>query len=84
MLNVRSESFFIYYLNSMAKETQYLTTRMVRSAAQQAFSAASKQAMKDHGYIVVSENGQVVKKFSNGTVEVIEKIQQSKVGLTLD
>lgn len=68
----------------MEKETQYLTTRIVRSAAKQAFSAASKQAMKDHGYIVVSENGQVVKKYSNGKVEVIEEIQQSKVGLTLD
>lgn len=68
----------------MAKETQYLTTRMVKSAAKQAFSAASKQAMKDHGYIVVSENGQVVKKYSNGDIEVIEEIEKSSIGLTLD
>ncbi|PIE86858.1 MAG: hypothetical protein CSA03_03080 [Bacteroidetes bacterium] len=68
----------------MSKEKQYLTTRIVRSAAQQAFSSASKQAMKDHGYIIVVEDGNVVKKFSNGNIEVIEEIEKTKVSLTLD
>ncbi|MFK7785039.1 MAG: hypothetical protein AB8B56_07980 [Crocinitomicaceae bacterium] len=68
----------------MSEETKYLTTRIVKSAAQKAFSTASKKAMEDHGYIVVAENGKVVKKFSNGDIEVIEEIEQSKVELTLD
>jgi TRAP-type C4-dicarboxylate transport system substrate-binding protein len=68
----------------MANNVRYLTTRLLKSAAQKAFREASKKAMKDHGYVVVAENGQIIKKFSNGNVEVLEKIEPSKVGLFLD
>ena len=65
-------------------DTVYLTTRMVESRAKQAFSAASKQAMIDHGYIVVAKDGFIVKQFSDGTIEIIEEIVKSKIKLVLD
>ncbi len=57
---------------------------MVESRAKQAFSAASKQAMIDHGYIVVAKDGFIVKQFSDGTIEIIEEIVKSKIKLVLD
>lgn len=69
----------------MAKnDKQYLTTRILQSSAKQAFSSASKQAMKDHGYIVVAKDGFIVKQFSDGRIEIIEEIIKSKVKLAFD
>jgi len=52
----------------------YLTKRILVSRAKAAVKQASDEAMKIMGYVVVAEDGWIVRKNANGTTERIEKI----------
>jgi hypothetical protein len=52
----------------------YLTKRMVVATAKAAGRRAAKKAMEVMGYVVVSEDGWVVKKFKDGRVEKMSKL----------
>lgn len=52
----------------------YLTKRITVAKAQAAGRAAASDAMQVMGFVVVAENGKVVKKFPDGRREVIAVI----------
>jgi len=52
----------------------YLTKRMVVATAKAAGRRAAKNGMEVMGYVVVSEDGWVVKKIKDGRVEKLSKL----------
>jgi len=52
----------------------YLTKRMVVATGKAAGRRAAKNAMEVMGYVVVSEDGWVVKKIKDGRVEKLSKL----------
>ena len=54
----------------------YLTKRTIISKAQAAGRKAAKGAMLTMGYVVTVQNGQVVKKYADGSIEVMAQVQQ--------
>lgn len=49
----------------------YLTTARLKSIVKKAFGSAHEKALAQNGFVVVFEKGQVVKKFKDGSVEVL-------------
>lgn len=66
------------------KSITYITTRLVRSKSAQAFKEGAEQAMDAVGYIVVVEDGWVVRKFKNGNTERIKPINSADSDLVLE
>jgi hypothetical protein len=64
-------------LNMKSSQEEYLTKRIVVRAARRGKKAASKETVEVMGYNVVAENGQVVKKFADGTQQVIGPVAVS-------
>lgn len=64
----------------------YLTKRRVASAAKRGIRRAARRAMVVMGYIVVVQDGWVVKKFPDGTIEKIEPLasQNETTAVNLD
>ncbi|WP_268122881.1 hypothetical protein [Roseivirga pacifica] len=61
------------------KETEkkeYLTKRILFSRTKKAFKDAAEDAMNLVGYVVVAEDGWVVKKHQDGRVERIKELDQ--------
>lgn len=55
----------------------YLTKRLVVAKAKAAGRKAEENAMEVMGYIVVVENNEVVRKYADGTREVVAPIEQA-------
>jgi hypothetical protein len=53
---------------------KYISKRLVERKSKKAFKVAAKMAMTDNGYVVIVKDGWVVKEFSNGEIERIEKL----------
>ncbi len=74
----------LVYFYIMAKQKTngnphvYLTKRILVSSARRAGLKASKEAMQLMGYIVVAENGWVIKKYADGSVEQLEPIEPAE------
>ncbi len=64
----------------------YLTKRILISAAKRGFKEAAEEAMQLMGYTVIAQNGWVVKKYANGTIEKISRIEpvNSRNAISLD
>jgi hypothetical protein len=60
------------------KKTAYLTKRILISAASQGIRAAAAETMEIMGYVVIAMDGWVVKKYSDGRIERISKIEHQK------
>lgn len=56
----------------------YLTKRIVVSKAKAAGKRAATNAMVTMGYVVVAEGGSVIKKFADGSIEVLGQIPKSE------
>jgi hypothetical protein len=56
----------------------YLTKRRLASAARAGFRIAAAKTMKVMGYTVVAQDGWVVKKYPDGTVEKIKQLARQK------
>ena len=56
----------------------YLTTERFVSEAQKAGKKAAAQSMEAMGYIMVSQDGWVVKQFKDGTIEKVEELYLGK------
>jgi hypothetical protein len=54
----------------------YLTKRKLVSTAQAAGKKAAKEAMETMGYVVVEQDGQIVKKWADGKIEVLEEVNK--------
>lgn len=58
------------------KRKPYLTKRMVIGAAKSGVKAAAKETMAVMQYTIVVENGWVVRKNADGTIEKLEPVDQ--------
>lgn len=50
---------------------QYLTKVRLKTLVTRAFSQAHETAMQNNGFVVVFHEGKVVKKFQNGSIEIL-------------
>lgn len=53
---------------------KYISTRLVTKKSKSAFQEGAKRAMSANGYVVIAHEGWVIRKFSDGTVEKLEKL----------
>ena len=58
------------------KKRNYLTKEITKRAGKKGLLKASKNAMADMGYIVIAQNGWVVKKFPDGSTIKLTRIDQ--------
>jgi len=56
---------------------KYISTRLVSRKSKSAFQEGAKRAMAANGYIVIVNDGWVVKKFSDGKIENIEQLSDT-------
>jgi len=68
------------------KKIYYLTKAITIRASKKGFIEASKNAMAEMGYIVIAQDGWVVKKFPDNTFIKISPIKQANFsnGIQLD
>lgn len=52
----------------------YLTKRLTVSRAKAAGKVATENAMRVMGYVVVAQNNSIIKKYSDGRVEILAAI----------
>jgi len=65
--------------------TPYLTKRLLISSAKSGVRKASEDTMHVMGYLIVVQDGWVVKKFPDGTIERIEPIAPAEnINIKLD
>ena len=56
---------------------KYISTRLVSHKSKSAFQEGARRAMSTNGYIVIVNDGWVVKKFSTGIIEKIEQLSDT-------
>jgi hypothetical protein len=56
----------------------YLTKRILVSAARAGGREAAKNAMDIMGYVVVVKNGWIVRKYPDGTIEKLERLESTE------
>lgn len=54
----------------------YITTRLVKSKSNKAFSESAKKAMESNGYVIIAFEGWVVKKTADGAIEKLHPINR--------
>lgn len=59
----------------MNTHEEYLTKRVVIRATKKGMKIASQEAMNTMGYTIIAQEGWIVKKNQDGSVERIEQIQ---------
>jgi hypothetical protein len=62
----------------------YLTKRILERAARKAFREAAKSSMERMGYVVVEQDGWIIRLFKDGKIEQIEQIQKLDIPFVLD
>ncbi len=53
---------------------KYISTRLVTRKSKSAFQEGARKAMSTNGYVIIAHQGWVVKKYSNGDIERLEKL----------
>ncbi|MEX0883173.1 MAG: hypothetical protein WDZ72_06835 [Cyclobacteriaceae bacterium] len=68
------------------KKLKYISTQLVERKSSKAFKDAAKKAMEINGYVVISENGWIVEKHSDGKIVKLKEIDHgfSNQELALD
>jgi len=61
----------------------YLTTRRLTTAARTAGRKAAAQAMITMGFVVIADNGWVIRKYSDGRIEKLEPLATKETKLHL-
>ncbi len=62
----------------------YLTKRLLVKLSTKAFRKAATEAMEVMGYVVIEEDGWIIKKFKDGTIEKIHELERSNIPLIFD
>jgi hypothetical protein len=57
------------------QSAEYLTKRILESAATAGFKEAARETMEVMGFVVIADNGWIVKKHADGSTERISKIE---------
>jgi len=52
----------------------YLTKRLLVSAAKRGIRKAAAETMQIMGYVIIAQNGWVIKKYADGRIEKIEQL----------
>lgn len=60
--------------NKKESAKPYLTKRLLVSAAKRGIRKAAEETMAIMGYTVIAKDGWIVKKYADGTIEPIEKL----------
>lgn len=55
---------------------KYISKDMVAKKSRSAFREGALRAMHTNGYVVIAHEGWVVRKYSNGNIERLEKISE--------
>ncbi len=65
---------------------EYITKRLVERQSKKAFTTASNEAMEANGYVIIVKDGYVVKESSDGSIEILEELDNdiSEMKLVLD
>jgi len=63
---------------SRKAKPEYLTKRITERAAQNGVRAAAEETMKIMGYTIIAHEGWVVKKYQDGTIEKLSKIERAR------
>lgn len=63
---------------------RYLTKRLLLNKSRRAITEASEKAMEIVGYVVIVENNQVIKKYKDGKVELIEQLEPNDQEIKFD
>jgi hypothetical protein len=58
-----------------AASEPYLTKRILVSAAKTGVKKAAKETMKVMGYTIIAKDGWVIKKYADGTIEKVSKLE---------
>lgn len=67
------------------RKVKYISTRLVSNKSRIAFKEGAKKAMNHNGYVIIAENGWVVKKHSNGEIVKLERLENNQnLELVLD
>ena len=66
-------------MNAIDKKSVYLSKRLLYAAASRAGLKAVHNAMQIAGYIIIAQNGFLVKKYANGHLERIGTYQKAIV-----
>lgn len=56
---------------------KYISTRLVINKSRSAFQEGSKRAMEANGYVIIANEGWLIKKFADGTIEKLEQLDNS-------
>lgn len=60
---------------------RYISKRLVEQKSNSAFREAAKKAMELNGYVVIAHEGWLVKKYSDGRIEKLERLQNDRRSL---
>jgi len=63
---------------------KYLTKRLLMRKSAQAFKEAREEAMDTMGFVVIVQDGWVVKKYADGNVEQLKKVQEVNVKMNMN
>lgn len=65
---------------------KYISTKLVSDKSKSAFQEGASRAMKTNGYVVIAQDGWVVKKYSDGNIERLEQLElhQQNLKVILD
>lgn len=66
---------FLNFETMKAEEKKYITTRLVKQKATEAFKNGAEVAMETNGFVIVAHEGWIVKKSDSGLIEKIEEIE---------
>jgi hypothetical protein len=61
-----------------SKKRAYLTKRILISAARSGIRKAAKETMEIMGFVVIVKDGWVVKKYRDGTIEKLERLESTE------
>ncbi|HUX84077.1 MAG TPA: hypothetical protein VMV20_02505 [Chitinophagaceae bacterium] len=61
------------------KHSTYLTKRILISSAKSGVRKASEDTMRVMGYVIVAQDGWIVKKFADGVIERIQPITPAEI-----
>lgn len=53
---------------------KYITSRLVSRKSTSAFRKRAKMAMDANGYVIIVEEGWLIKKYSDGSIERLEEL----------
>ena len=71
-------------VSGTGKDGVYLTKRLLIRLSKKAIQKATTESMDRMGYVVIAQDGWIVKKLSDGTIERLNELHDTNIPLQLD